>query len=423
MKKTFLFLALLIPVMSWGQTKENKENKPKVSIHGFIRTDLIGDSRQNVYALEGMYAAFPKKPELDANGEDINDQGALRELSLFSRLSFKVIGPDIFNAKTSGLIEFDAMGGVGKGGATNELRFRHAFVKLDWTKSSLVVGRTWHPFFVTSTFPIVLNLNTGIPYQPFSRSPQISFTKSLNEKVKAQISAIYQSQYANVGPDGKSPDYQRNAVVPNLNFLLKRETKDFKAGISYDLLVIQPDLYTVGINNKKYKSTKLLYSNRFMAYADAILGKLEVKAKTTYGQNMSDLLLGGGYAISDIKESTGEVTYTQNYNSATFVELLYKCDEQLTLALFGGYMTNKQYQDELYTEKGKAAVYAKYADVDYSYRISPAVYYKVKNMKLGAEYEYNVAAYGDFDFNNKGEIDNSEEVSNHRLTLSLCYFF
>ncbi|MDC1105609.1 hypothetical protein OAT16_02825 [Prolixibacteraceae bacterium] len=426
MKKTLLLLTLLLPALSWGQ---EKDAKPKVSIHGFIRTDAIVDSRQNVYALEGMYAVLPKKPELDANGQDINDQASARELSLFSRLSFRITGPDVFNAKTSGLFEFDAIGSTGAAGTNNVLRFRHAYVKLDWQKSSLLIGRSWHPLFVTSTFPIVLNLNTGIPYQPFSRAPQIRYTQNLGKTLKAQISAIYQSQYSSTGPNGKSPDYQRNAVVPNFNFLLKTESKNFKAGIAYDLLALQP-FNAIQVQNDPttivtLKNTDLVVSNRFMAYADLTANKFKVKVKGIYGQNMSDQLLGGGYAISNIDQQTGEVTYTQSYHVSGFTQLFYKASDRVRLALFGGYMKNMEYDDKIMTPNDVTTktLFSKYNDVDYSYRIAPAVYYKVKNLQLAAEYEYTVAAYGTFNYNNKGKITNSEEVANNRVTLSLSYFF
>ncbi|QZT38152.1 hypothetical protein K5X82_04435 [Halosquirtibacter xylanolyticus] len=421
MKKTLLLLALLLPALSWGQ---EKDAKPKVSIHGFIRTDAVVDSRQNVYALEGLYSVFPKKPELDSNGQDLNDQASARELSLFSRLSFRITGPDVFNAKTSGLFEFDAIGSTGAAGTNNVLRFRHAYVKLDWQKSSLLVGRSWHPLFVTSTFPVVLNLNTGIPYQPFNRAPQIRFTQNLNKTLKAQITACYQSQYSSVGPDGKSPDYQRNAVAPNMNFLLKTESKNFKAGVAYDLLTLQPFNETT-IDEKTYKNTDLLTSHRFMAYADLTSGDFEVKVKGMYGQNMSDQLLGGGYAITNINQNNGKVDYTQSCNANGFVEFFYKTSDRLKLALFGGYMKNFEYEDDIYQsgEDTKNNVFGKYTDVDYSYRIAPAVYYKVKNLQLAAEYEYTVAAYGDVDYSNKAKISNSEEVANNRVTLSLSYFF
>ncbi|QZE12866.1 hypothetical protein K4L44_09725 [Halosquirtibacter laminarini] len=418
MKRTFLLFAILLPMIGWGQ---EKQTKPKVAIHGFIRTDFIGDSRQSVTALEGMYSVLPKKPELDANGEDINAQGSARELSLFSRLSFKITGPDVFNAKTSGLFEFDAIGSTGPAGTNNILRFRHAYVKLDWTKSSLLVGRSWHPLFVTSTFPVVLNLNTGIPYQPFSRAPQIRFTQNLTDHLKLQATAVYQSQYSSVGPDGKSPKYQQNAAIPNMNFLLKTESKNFKAGLAYDLLVLQPNLYTE-FNGNKYKSTDLIYSNRFMAYADLTSGNFEIKAKALYGQNMSDQTLGGGYAVSSVDENTGKITYTQSYNANGFVEMFYNFTPKLKMALFGGYMKNLEYDDNILQGEHQG-VYAKYQDVDYSYRISPAVYYRVKNLQLATEYEYTVAAYGTFDYANKGKVQNSSTVANNRVTLSMAYFF
>ena len=51
---------------------------------------------------------------------------------------------------------------------------RQAYVNLDWGKSAVLVGQTWHPLF-GDVSPQMLNLSTGAPFQPFNRSPQIRY--------------------------------------------------------------------------------------------------------------------------------------------------------------------------------------------------------------------------------------------------------
>ena len=60
-------------------------------------------------------------------------------------------------------------------------RVRHAFLKLDWQSSSLLIGQFWHPMFVVEMFPGVVSFNTGAPFQPFARNPQIRFTHSFGD--------------------------------------------------------------------------------------------------------------------------------------------------------------------------------------------------------------------------------------------------
>ena len=80
--------------------------------------------------------------------------------------AWDVTGPDIGKARSSAKIETD-FGGFS--GSNTMLRIRQAYVNLDWGKSAVLVGITWHPLF-GAVMPDVLNLSTGAPFQPFNRS-------------------------------------------------------------------------------------------------------------------------------------------------------------------------------------------------------------------------------------------------------------
>ena len=85
-------------------------------------------------------------------------------------------------------------------------------MNLDWGKSAVLIGQTWHPLF-GDIFPQMLNLSTGAPFQPFNRSPQIRYQYKAG-KVKLTASAIWQLQYTSSGPKGMSEDYIKNSCVP-----------------------------------------------------------------------------------------------------------------------------------------------------------------------------------------------------------------
>ena len=89
-----------------------------------------------------------------------------------TRLGIDMQGPKIGKAKTSAKVEVD-FGGFSA--STTMLRIRQAYVALDWERTRLLIGQTWHPLF-GSVVPDVLNLSTGAPFQPFNREPQIAFT-------------------------------------------------------------------------------------------------------------------------------------------------------------------------------------------------------------------------------------------------------
>ena len=82
---------------------------------------------------------------------DINASADLHMLNIQTRLKGDISGPDAFGAKTSGVIEAEFYG-------TSELdvngfRLRHAYVKMDWQKTNLLVGQYWHPLFPAESFP------------------------------------------------------------------------------------------------------------------------------------------------------------------------------------------------------------------------------------------------------------------------------
>ncbi len=145
-----------------------EEAKPAfgIALTGFIKTDVILDSRQTTSLREGHFLLFPKPEWLDPAGADINAGPVFNILSIQTRLVGKVTGPDALGAKTSGLIEGEFFGTAD--GDTNGFRLRHAFVKLEWKRTELLVGQFWHAMFITDCFPDVVRSTPG---RRSSRSP------------------------------------------------------------------------------------------------------------------------------------------------------------------------------------------------------------------------------------------------------------
>jgi hypothetical protein len=138
---------------------------------------------------------------LDKAGQDINAAANFNILSVQTRLAGKVTGPDALGAKTSGLIEGEFFGTAD--GDTNGFRLRHAYVKLNWKKSELMIGQFWHAMFITDCYPDVVSFNTGAPFQPFSRTPQVRFTQAFG-KLSLIATALSQRDFASNGPEGVS---------------------------------------------------------------------------------------------------------------------------------------------------------------------------------------------------------------------------
>src|SRR5512147_862710 len=202
---TLLGVMILSPALSQEATQKEKPVEVKVS--GFVLNDLVFDTRKNLDALDGLVLLYllPKSP--DKNGDDLNNVPNITLLSFASRLKFGVTGPDAFGAKTSALLEMDFTARANS--AT--LRFRQGWVKLNWEKTELLVGRAWHPLASMDVIPGVYALSIGAPFQPFNRSDQITLTQKFG-KMNLILSASYQNDYNNNGPSGKSFSYQNNAI-------------------------------------------------------------------------------------------------------------------------------------------------------------------------------------------------------------------
>ena len=123
-------------------------------------------------------------------------------------------GPDALGAKTSGLIEGEFFGTAD--GDTNGFRLRHAIIKLNWKGTELMVGQFWHAMFITDCFPDVVSFNTGAPFQPFARAPQIRLTRAFG-RLSIIATALSQRDFASSGPEGTSSVYIRNAAMPEFN--------------------------------------------------------------------------------------------------------------------------------------------------------------------------------------------------------------
>lgn len=160
-KKVLLFAALL--GISAGGFAQKKGFSYK--FYGQVRTDVFYNSRANSETVDGLFYMYPKNVAPDAMGNDLNDYMNSGFYMLYSRLGVDIAGPMIGNKiKTSAKVEVDFRGS----GTTYSLfRMRHVYFNLNFGKSDLLVGQTWHPLY-GDVAPEILNLNMGAPYQPFS---------------------------------------------------------------------------------------------------------------------------------------------------------------------------------------------------------------------------------------------------------------
>jgi len=394
------------------------ETKPPVfgiSFSGFVKTDLIYDSRQTVSIREGHFFLYPKGESLDKRGEDINAASSFNMLSVQTRLLGKITGPDAFGAKTSGLIEGEFFGT--SDGDTNGFRLRHGYVKLNWAKAELMIGQFWHPMFITESFPEVVSFNTGVPFQPFSRAPQVRFTQQFGAWSVA-ATALAQRDFISNGPDGVSSAYARNAAVPEFNLKLQYFRKceagcETLFGIGGDYKRLKPRLSTpLG-----YKTEAAVDDWAGMAFLKYKNSAVTLKAEAVYGQNLHHLTMMGGYVVREITDADkGETTYASLENLSLWGEVMTNGTTFQT-GLFLGYTKNYGAGRDV----AGTVYYARGADIDAIYRISPRAVYNSGKVRLAGEIEYTAAAYGKTD--GQGAVGDTRWIGNLRFLGAVYYFF
>jgi hypothetical protein len=414
-KRNIAFVLMIAAAgAGFGQT-DKPQTSFGITFSGFIKTDIMADSRQTVSIREGHFLLFPK-PELpDPAGRDVNARANFNILSVQTRLIGKVTGPDALGARTSGLIEGEFFGTAD--GDTNGFRLRHAYVKLNWRTTELMVGQFWHAMFITDCYPDVVSFNTGAPFQPFSRAPQIRLTQSFGT-LSLVATALSQRDFASNGPEGVSSVYLRNAAAPELNLKAQYAAKDEKAGtettlgVGADYMKIAPRLAT----EAGYKTTESVGGASVMAYFKRRMPGLTIKAEAVYGQNLHHLTMIGGYGIEAL---TDPVLKTQSYTPldtfSSWAEV-HTNGTRWQTGVFAGYSRNLGSRHPI-----TGPSYSRGGNIRDLCRISPRLVLNTGKLRLAAEAEWTSAAYGTPDLH--GKVKNVHRVGNARILLATYYFF
>lgn len=400
-----LIVTLLISVSIYSMAQE----PVKMKVYGFVRSDFNYNSRQNAEAIDGLFHLFPKPVDMTA-GKDKNAVSQAEMLSIATRIGLDISGSDMLGAKSSAKIEADFAGFT-----TNffVLRIRHAYAKLNWTNSELVVGQTWHPLF-GSVMPTGPSLNAGAPFQPFNRSPQVRFKYNLNSKLSLMAAGSYEMQYTSQGPNtilaanGANAAYLKNAKFPDMFLGSECKTSHWTTGLGVDVKTIKPTIES-------------LTSGSIVAYTQFIDTKLQIKAKSLLGQNLTDYVMPCGYGVTD--SINGNIGYTNFNMSSTWLNVVYGTKWQV--GAFVGYSQNLGTTKNLLARGGKFTTYgfgvSDQLMLDRMYRIAPHVSYNLPNLKFGLEYDFTTATYGTV--NTNGHVNYPSTVSNNRVVASASYFF
>lgn len=412
-----LFIALgTLSAMAQGDRLD------KISFYGFVRNDVYVDTYKGSDAVSDLFYMLPVYAGVDAEGEDINEQLSSNMLSITSRMGFRVSGLEVFGAKLSANVETDFGGGSPD---PVVIRIRKAYARLDWKKSSLLMGQDWHPFWGGDVCPSVAGLNTGCPFVAFNRSPQINYAyKAGNFKLIG--AAVYQLQYTSAcisSTQSSTNQAKRNGALPELvaGFDWRKDKITFGAAASYNLT--KPRMTTSGVDGLVYKTDEKLASLSYIAYLRFKSEKFNIHARCMYGQNMKHFLTPSGFGVSDYDAQTGHEEYTNYNNVVGYVNAVY--GKKFQVGTMIGYGKNLGTQSSLYDfGNNSVAIYGIFPKVQNFGRASFMARYNVSKLELTLEYELTTANYGIGGLNlSDGLYSQTHDVANNRLLFTTIYFF
>ncbi|HBL74844.1 MAG TPA: hypothetical protein DD458_06385 [Prolixibacteraceae bacterium] len=412
---------MLASISVYAQSDDNAT----LDFYGFVRIDAYTDTYKGVDAGHDVFYLLPlyAKP---GGVEDFNEQRSSNITAIASRLGVKIKFPEVAGAKVTGLIEFDFAGNL-KADPTL-FRIRQAYSLLTWEKSSLLLGQTWHPFFGNSNVPVVAGLNTGAPFSCFNRSPMIRYNMKMGG-LTVSASAVSEMQYTSPMMDQADYSYlltsnhaMRNGVIPELVLSAEWTKNSVTLGTGVASKRIKPRMMASGTNGNS-KADEFLSSTAFMAYGRYKKEKFTVIAKSFIGENMSHMVMPGGYGIATRNVATGEETYTSYTTWINSLSMVYGTKWQF--GLFAGYGSNLGTKDALWDSgDGKAKTCGSFLNMQTMYRVAPHISLNLNKFKVIAEYEKTSANYGTGTINLADGLYNStHRATNNRIIVMISHYF
>ncbi|WP_284653087.1 DcaP family trimeric outer membrane transporter [Flavobacterium terrisoli] len=423
MKKKLLLMFAIGSISGYAQTTPAPAATPApattplkewdVSMYGFIRTDYIWDTRRSAQVREYNLNLYPLDEQLDANGDDLNDAGASNFLSVVSRLGIKAKGPNVWGAKTNGTLEGDFFGNTEA--SIGLLRLRHAYVTLDWDKTSLLLGQTWYPTFIPEVFPGVANFSTGIMFNPFGWVSQARIKQNFTKELSFALTAYKEREFTTATATGGTQNSASfNSALPTLHGQFQFKNANWIAGLGFEYKSLQPLTVSNGVaTSEKVNTTSIV------GYFKYNNDKFHIKAYGISGKNLYNMVMLGGFA-GYADPNGGVETYEGIKTTALWVDIAGN-GKSIAPGLFLGYTkTDGVSKDNPTTLYGRG--FAGTRGVDNVMRVAARVDFKQNKFRVTPELEYTGATWGDLkpDATFSG---NDKKVGNFRAMISCCYSF
>lgn len=401
MNRTGKFSVLVLALLGMGTAVSAQSNQSfKLNTYGFFDVRSYFDTRTSVGGADNYLYLYPLNiAEQIGTGIDANDRKSASMFGATTRFGFNLTGPQVLGAASRANVEFD----IFNYSSTSFFLFRHCYVNLDWESSSLIMGQTWHP--MGKLIPGTGSIALGSPFNALNRSGQLRYDFKADGGLVLSAAAVFQSMSNSFGPKGKSYDYQRASMLPEMYAGLEWNGKkaSFATGALWQK--ISPAV-TASTGKNQY-----VESIAGMAQATFKSGKFQAMAKTYLGENMSQLGFCTGYG--KVAGSTDE--WASLLASVSWLYADYGAD--FKLGCFAGYMKNLGADKEI----DIAQTYISGGNIDRMFRLAPNVKYKSGNTTFTLEYDLTGVSYGNL--KSDGMVSGGDWVDNHRILLAATYSF
>ena len=432
--------------------------------YGFIRNYFTYDSRESWSGTGDLYNYQPKDELWNqtvaeaaytgAPREDLNAVSTFRFLSLTTRIGLNIVDYKWRGMEIGGKIEADFYAGLSsKTGQSHslsgvaQLRLRQAYLSLGWdslpmmqgkdyARVDLTIGQAWHP--MAADLCDAIALNSGAPFGPFSRTPQVKMDARLGKYVTLTAAGLWQMQYLSIGPDNiTSAEYIAYSKTPEAYLGLSIHDKGWLFRAGADVLSISPR-HQGTLNGVKVKVNDRITTASPFLYLQYKKGEFSFKAKTIFAESGEHMNMYGGYGVKGVN-GDGSYTYTPIRHSTSWISLVYggkvgaqeeKHPQKLQGILFGGYVKNFGTKDALYDidsdgKYTKSEFFCpRSSAMNQMWRLSPTLLYTVGKFQLGLEYEITSVQYGDGVLDAHALSTNGLHwVTNHRVQLMTKYNF
>lgn len=413
-----------------------KIEKPShFKFYGFIRNYFAFDSRESKSGTKDLFYYIPKDEALNAKGEDMNANPTFRFLAITSRVGLDVKDYQFGRTKVGAKIETDF---YCMNGNVAVLRLRQAYATLGWDglgkdgkqSTSLKIGQAWHP--IAADQPYVIDLETGTPFNPFSRTPQVMLDHNFSKNFTLTGGFIWQMQYLSSGPNGASDNYIKYGCIPEFYAgVTFKSNNGFTGRVGMDVLSIKPRWR----NSDGDKVDDRITTVSPYVYAQYSKDAFAVNAKVVYASAGEHFNMLSGYGVTDVN-SDGSWDYAPLHSTASYLSVKY--GRKLQVQGMIGHMKNLGTSKSLYEDPANPG----YTSTDNVYisgngfhnlnqiiRVTPTVVYNLGKLSFGLEYDITSAQYGKYDVakhvnSSNGLVDGDLHwVTNHRLLGMVKFTF